>query len=125
MMLRFKYQLLVDGHGPAYDGNIWKLLSNGVSFQIAPDAEHPSQPTPLYHMFYSPVLRARENYIPTTMSELGESVQWCLDNDEQCSDIAKNARNTVKKVLNLTVVLDYMMRTLTSLHNWHHAYAAS
>ncbi|KAF5834631.1 hypothetical protein DUNSADRAFT_8639 [Dunaliella salina] len=116
----YKYQLLVDGHGPAYDASIWKLLSRGVSFQIAPDAEPPSQPVPLYHMFYSPVLRVWEDYIPTTMSELGEAVQWCLNNDEKCSNIAANARNTVIRVLDLKVVLDYMMRILTSLHNWHH-----
>ena len=34
-MMHFKYQLLVDGHGPGYDSNIWKLLSGGTPFIVS------------------------------------------------------------------------------------------
>lgn len=116
-MLNYKYQLLVDGHGPAYDATIWKLLSRGVSFQIAPDELN----VPLYSMWYSPSLHAYQHYIPTTMSHLGESVDWCLAHDKTCAGIAENARSTVQQILRLDVVLDYMRRVLNSLHEWQSA----
>ena len=33
----FKYQVAVDGYGPAYDATIWKFLSNSVVYMVFPD----------------------------------------------------------------------------------------
>ena len=38
-MMHYKYQLLVDGHGPGYDSNIWKLLSGGTPFMVSVKAD--------------------------------------------------------------------------------------
>jgi len=120
-------QLLVDGHGPGYDANMWKLLSGGVSFQIAPDPPSGSNEpaVPLYHMYYSPLLRDHHNVIPTSMSGLGAAVQWCKEHDSACARIAINARETVQQVLNVSMVLEYMWHVTTSLYDWHKQGAAA
>lgn len=110
---RFKYQLIVDGHGAANEATIWKLLSKSVSVQIRPDDWN----FPIFEQFYHPLLKPYQHFIPATLSELPAAIAWCEEHDELCQALGVSAHNVIKCLLHRDVLEEYVFGLLEYVHN--------
>lgn len=92
-MLKFKFQLDIDGRTNSWDGLFWKLYSNSVVFKVA---SH-------YEQWYYKHLKPMEHYIPVKgdLSDLGEKLNWALEHDEKCRLIADQGKKIAKGLTNV------------------------
>ncbi len=112
-MRNFKYQLNVDGHGASYDANAWKLLSNSTVFFLIPD-KSPEQL--VFEAMLYPALLPFVHYVPATVSNLTNAVQWCMDNEVRCASIAASGMSVALELFDVDAVLRYTFQILDFLH---------
>lgn len=100
---KYKYIVNVDGHVTAYRLSL--ELSMG-SVILLVDSE--------WTIWYKDLLQPYEHYVPVKhdLSNLIDQIQWCRDNDEECQEIANNAKEFFNTYLQRKGVLDYMQKTL-------------
>lgn len=67
-------------------------------------------------MFYHPLLKPGEHYLPVSMHHVRNTVAWCASNDRACERIARRARTTMQCVLNLDVMFHYLWGVLQHIH---------
>jgi len=92
-MLRYKYQLNLDGMVSAWSGTYWKLLSNSVVISAPSHWEH----------WYSRDLIAGEHYIQMPSMEpqaFLDTYEWCERNPAKCQAIAAAGTALAKRVVN-------------------------
>jgi len=86
-MAQYKYLPLLDGNDKASALN-WILLSNSV----------PLMPKPRFHSWLcEKFLEPNVHYVELKQdySDLDEKLQWCLQNDGLCKEIAENGASFI------------------------------
>jgi hypothetical protein len=93
----YKYKYIVSIEGNDKDSGInWKLASNSVILMKPPTFE-----SWLMESYLQPYV----HYVPLNndFSNLDEIYQWCLNNDDKCKQIIKNANLFMNNFRNLDV----------------------
>ena len=67
-------------------------------------------------LFFYPLLEPYKHYIPTSVTDLESSVQWCVDNDSACEEIAEEAYKVTIKMLDAGFVTSYTTAILKQAH---------
>jgi hypothetical protein len=97
--LKYKFVFNMEGNSAAYRfGSLFKYgfcVLNVVSE---------------YTLWFEPFLKDREHciFVKHDLSDLEEIMQWCLDHDEQCKQIAENGRAFYKQYFTKDFVFDYL-----------------
>lgn len=94
-MMAYKYQVVIDGWGTTCDSTHWKLLSNSAVVIVSPDYTD----RPPWAFWYQPFLVPYEHFVPATISEVGERIRWCRENEDKARLLAQNAREFVRNHL--------------------------
>jgi hypothetical protein len=96
----YKYKYIVSIEGNDKDSGInWKLASNSVVLMKPPTFE-----SWLMESYLQPYV----HYVPLNdnFSNLEEIYQWCLNNDEKCQEIVKNANLFMDNFRNVDMELE-------------------
>ena len=103
---KYKYIINIDGHVSAFRLSI--ELSMG-SVILLVDSE--------WRMWYTDILIPGTHYVSINadLSNLIEKIQWCRDHDDECRQIAINAKIFYETYLQKNGILDYMQKTLVNL----------
>ena len=103
-VMKYKYQLSIDGHTCSYPGLQWKLLSKCTVFL---------QETEDVMWFYSQI-HPWVHYIPVKkdLSDLKEKVVWAQLNDRASREIANNSHEFAKEQLHPEAILLYCYKVL-------------
>lgn len=98
----FKYLLYVEGHCAACRYGFMMQLGS-VIFKVESECVADK-------MWYFPLLRPYYDHIPVKadLSDLLEKLQWCQTHDEECRQIALNAKLVYNQYVNRTAILDYL-----------------
>lgn len=61
-------------------------------------------------MWYFPLLKPYEDHVPVKedLSDLEEKIQWCREHDDECRQIAENAKKFYEKYVARRALLDYV-----------------
>lgn len=102
----YKYIINIDGHVSAFRLSL--ELSMGSVILLVESK---------WKMWFFDMLVPGTHYIPINadLSNLLEKIQWCRDNDEECRQIAINARQFYETYLQKDGILDYMQKILVDL----------
>jgi len=86
-MCEYKYLIDIDGWSNTWDATVWKMLSGSVLLKVGS----------VWEQWYYDKLKEWVHYVPVKddFSDLNEKIQWCLDNDDMCRIISRNAYNFV------------------------------
>lgn len=128
----WRYQLNIDGISTSFDGTVWKLSSNSTVFYIIPDPAmqqssrdyfklHGSFKTipMVWEGWYSPLFHPNIHFLAIAPDQIEDALQWCETFENQCEQMAINARKTAEHVLNPHVMYSYVARLLKYLQDWH------
>lgn len=98
--LNFKYLLDVDGMVNAWSGLYWKLLSNSVVIK---------HKTHWYQWYYKDLVPWK-HYIPLDhFDNMAKTVEWCMNNDAKCKEIAESATTFVNGLTYEYAVKDFKL----------------
>lgn len=103
-MLRYKYQMAIDGVTCSFPATQWKLLSGSLTFkQESPDI-----------MYFYDELIPWKHYIPVKndLSDLLEKIQWAKTHDAEAKIIGQNGRAFVLEHLMPENILEYCYKIL-------------
>ena len=103
--IKYKYILDIDGWVCTWSATIWKLYSGSVLLKQKS----------VWKQWYYDELIEYVHYVPVAndFSDLNEQIQWCMNNDNKCKEIANNARQFVKEKLNWEQVKNDMINIFT------------
>lgn len=103
-LMKYKYQIDIDGNHATFWGFMWKLYSDALVFK--PDSD-------TVRWFY-PALVPYEHYIPVKadFSDLMEKFTYYREHDEEARRIAKNGRKFAQEVLSDESVEVFCYKTL-------------
>jgi len=103
---KYKYIINIDGHSSAYRLSL-ELSMGSVVLLVDSD----------YFLWYRKRLKEYVHYIPVKrdLSDLTEKIEWCLEHDKECQEIAQNALQFYHKYLNKSSIFDYLQNTLIQL----------
>ena len=110
-MRQFRYQLVIDGHGPAFDATAWKLSSGSTCFFLQ------SEDTTAAQLFYYPLLSPYSSYIPITVDNATNALAYCASAPTACEAIASQAFATISTVLDFDFLLEYIQRILQTAYS--------
>ena len=104
----FKYILNIDGSVSAFRLGS-ELSYNSVVLLV----DSP------YKLWYSHLLIPNKHFIPIKhdLSDLIDKINWCINNDDTCKNIAKNAIDFFNKYLSKDAIFDYLQSLFTNIHN--------
>jgi hypothetical protein len=90
--LKYKYIFDVDGHSNTWCATVWKLYSGSVLIKT----------NSIWKQWYYDDLKPWVHYVPVEndFSDINQKIQWCIDNDDECYQITKRAKQFVKEKLN-------------------------
>ena len=98
-----KYILVLDGNGPASNAQ-WVFGSGSVPvFVTHPDNE----------WWFQSELVPMVNYVPATVDNLIDTLNWLHDNDVEAEKIAKNARHFAERVFSPSFQKEYLKNEIT------------
>jgi len=102
--IKYKYILDIDGFSNTWDATIWKLYSGSVLLKVNSIWEQ---------WFYNDFIEWI-HYVPVEndFSDLNKQIQWCINNDDKCKQITKNARDFVLNKLNWEYVKNETINTV-------------
>ena len=112
---KYKYIIHVDGHVSAY--RLGKELSLG-SCILKVDSLYD------YRLWFSDKLIEYDgknervaNYIKIEkdMSNLEEKIEWCIENDDICSQIAKNSLKLYNEIINKEYIVEYCSKIVNNI----------
>ena len=105
--IKYKYLIDIDGYTNSWEGTVWKLYSGSVVIKQKS----------IWKQWYYDDLIEWVHYIPVNndFSNLDIVIQWCIDNDNICKQIAENSRKFIKEKLNEDYVRNYMIHKLNKL----------
>ena len=103
---KYKYVINIDGHSSAYRLSL-ELSMGSVVLLVE------SQ----YFLWYRKQLKEYVHYVPvkSDLSNLVTQIEWCLDHDTECQEIASNALQFYHKYLSKSSIYDYLQNTLIRL----------
>ena len=102
----YKYILNIDGHVKAFRlGN--ELRMGSVVLIVESD----------YTLWFQEFLEDKVHYISVTsdLGNLEKQIRWCIDNNDKCEQIAKNAKDFYDKYLSKKGTYDYFHNIISSL----------
>lgn len=101
----YKYLINIDGHVSAFRLSL--EMNMGCCILLV-DSQYG------WKMWFFDKLIAYTHYVPVKadLSDLIQQIQWCRENDDQCSQIADNARQFYKEWLSRDSILDYLQSTI-------------
>jgi len=107
--MKYKYILDIDGWANTWSATIWKLYSGSVLLKV----------NSIWKQWYYDDLKEYVHYVPieNDFSNLNEQIQWCIDNNDKCEEITKNAKEFVLKKLNWDQVIKDTTTTFTGYLN--------
>lgn len=107
----YKYVLNLDGHVSAFRLSLELSMGSVVLLQ-----EHTPGMTN-YRMWYHRSLIPYVHYVPIRrdLSDLLEKIEWCTLHDDECKQIAANARTFYDQYLSKEGVLDYWQYLLSRI----------
>jgi hypothetical protein len=107
--MKYKYILDIDGWSNTWNATVWKMYSGSVLLKVKS----------IWKQWYYDELKEYEHYIPVEndLSNLNEQIQWCIDNNEKCEEITKNAKKFVISKLNWDQVIKDTTTTFTTYLN--------
>lgn len=105
--MEYKYILDIDGYTNSWEGTVWKLYSGSVVLKQKS----------IWAQWYYDELIEWVHYIPINndFSNLEVIINWCINNDDICKQIAINAREFIKKKLNNEYVLNNIINKINNL----------
>ena len=82
--LKYKYILSIDGWTNQWNGIAWRLYSGSVLLKTKS----------VWEQWFYKDLKEWVHYVPVKndFSDLNEQIEWCINNDDKCKEIAENAR---------------------------------
>lgn len=99
---KYKYILSLSGHSaPARFMYLMKMKVLILKVEsLRPETDE---------LWFYPLLKPYEDFIPIKkdLSDLFEKIEWCINHDEECKKIAKNAYKKFRTLLSKTYVLNY------------------
>jgi hypothetical protein len=103
---KYKFILYLDGHVSAFRMG-GELASGSVLF--VPESE--------YKLWFSHMLEPMKHFIPIKedLSDLIDKTKWCLAHDEECREIADNAKAFYEEHLTKDKILGHMSSILNSV----------
>jgi hypothetical protein len=104
----YKYVIHIDGHVSAFRLSL-ELNMNSTILMVESE----------WKLWYSNLLKPYVHYIPIKkdLSDLVEKIKWCRKNDDQCKNIAQNAKIFYDKYIQKDGILDYLQKTLIDIKN--------
>ena len=102
----YKYILTLEGHVAAY--RLSYELSTASVILLAGSK---------WKMWYYKFLKPYIHYVPVAedLHDLVKKVEWCINNDEKCENIALNAKNFYDTYLGTRGILDFLQKQLWEL----------
>ncbi len=101
---RFKYVVNVEGHSAAY--RLSRELASG-SVVLLQESR--------YLLWFRPMLQPYVHYVPITLENVLEQIEWCRCHDTECRQIVLNACEFSERFLGREGVLDYWEDLLCNL----------
>ena len=103
--IKYKYIIDIDGYTNSWEGTIWKLYSGSLIIKQKS----------IWKQWYYDELKEWIHYVPVNndFSNLDAIINWCINNDEICKQIAYNSRQFIKQKLNTEYVLQ---KTIDSMN---------
>jgi hypothetical protein len=105
--IKYKYILDIDGYTNSWEGTVWKLYSGSVVIKQKS----------IWKQWYYDELHEWIHYVPVNndFSNLEVIINWCINNDSICKQIAKNSRKFIKEKLNNNYVLNKISNDINIL----------
>lgn len=106
---RYKYLLYIEGHCAACRYGFMMLLGSVIlkvdSLCVADQ------------MWYFPLLQPYVDHVPvkSDMSDLRQQLEWCRTHDDECREIAANARRLYDQYICRDGILDYLQSVFVSI----------
>ena len=103
---QYKYVIHIEGHVAAFRLSL-EMAMRSVILKV--DSQ--------WDVWYSHMLVPNVHYIPvkSDLSDLVEKIKWCRQHDEECKQIALNAREFYEKYLQKDGLLDFTQKVLVDL----------
>ena len=104
--MQYKFILNIEGNSAAYRfGSLFRLGFCVINVESK------------YKLWFEPLLENKVHYIQVKhdLSDLIETIEWCLKHDKECEQIAKNGMEFFKRYFNREFVYDYMSSTLNKI----------
>jgi hypothetical protein len=103
---KYKYILTLEGHVAAYRLS-YELSTESVILLAGSK----------WKMWYYKFLKPYIHYVPIAedLHDLVKQVEWCIDNDEKCEQIALNAKKFYDTYLGTRGILDFLQKQLWEL----------
>jgi hypothetical protein len=100
---KYKYIVNIDGHVSAFRLSLEMSMGSVVLLVESK-----------YRMWFHKFLVPYEHFVPVKgdLSDLFSQIEWCVQNDDKCRQIAKNAKQFYDAFLTKKGVLDYMQKLL-------------
>ena len=95
----YKYIINIDGHSSAYRLSYELGMGSVILLVDSP-----------YYIWCRKMLEPYVHYVPVKrdLSDLIEQIKWCIDHDDECKEIANNAKLFYDTYLTKDGVLDYL-----------------
>lgn len=105
---RFKYILNLEGHVAAY--RLSYEMSSGSVILLAQSQ---------WKMWYQDLIKPFVHYVPVKedLSDLIDQIKWCRAHDDECRQIAQNAKAFYDKFLGTAGILDFLQKMLWELEH--------
>eukprot|EP00798_Chlamydomonas_sp_ICE-L_P014736 gene14736-20781_t len=116
-MLKYKYQILVDGCSTAWDSSFWKLASGSPTFYLKSRLYNGTAVHP-WSMWWYAVLKPGVHFISCTAKDLPLHLLSCMERSDGCQSIGEAAKKVVQESVTVEVTLKYVyyvMKHLSSL----------
>jgi len=110
----YKYLVHVDGHVSAYRLSL-ELNMGCCILKVASDICN-QRPNTGWKMWYELVPYVHFVPVKSDMSDLADIIRWCRSHDDECQQIAANARAFYQTHLGKEHILDHMQTLLQSLN---------
>lgn len=108
MARNFKYQLVIDGHGPSYDATIWKFLSKStVFFGVPINTEEKT-----LSLFYYKVLRENRDFYIINEENWKHKIDFCRSHQDDCKKVAESGYEKITQILRWKYVEQYISSAL-------------
>ena len=106
--MKYKYILDIDGYTNSWEGTIWKLYSGSVVIKQKS----------IWKQWYYDELHEWIHYIPINndFSNFEAIIEWCINNDNICKQIAYNSRIFIKQKLNNDYVLNKIINNINAIN---------
>jgi hypothetical protein len=105
---KYKYIINVDGHVTAYRLSLELSMGSVILLRRSK-----------YKIWYTDNLIEFEHFVPLKedLSDLQEKINWCIENDEKCKEIAQNALDFYNRYLTKSSILDYLQNLFYKVKN--------